>query len=82
MKLSEFILLNEEEKKRTVMNDAVALATRTSPGNLIFLFQMADYYVEAYCNVADNTIEEYCILPDTNSIRHYLECIEIGDLLN
>lgn len=82
MKLSEFIVLNEAEKKRAVMNNAVALATRTSPGFLIFLFQIEDYYVEAYCNIADKTVEEYCVLPDTNAIRHYLEFIQIDDLLN
>lgn len=81
MKLSEFIVLNETEKKNAVMNNAVALATRTSPGFVIFLFQIESYYVETYCNVEDKTIEEYCILPDTNAIRHYLECIPIHHLL-
>jgi hypothetical protein len=82
MKLSEFIVLNHAEKKCAVMNNAVALATRTSPGLVIFLFQINDYYVEAYCNVADKRVEEYCILPDTNAIRHYLEAMPIDDLLN
>ena len=82
MKLSEFIVLNHAEKKCAVMNNAVALATRTSPGLVIFLFQIEDYYVEAYCNAADNRVEEYCVLPDTNAIRHYLEAMPIDDLLN
>lgn len=82
MKLSEFIALNEAEKKQAVLNDAVALATRTSPGLVIFLFQMEDYYVETYCNTTSKLIEEYCVLPDTNAIRHYLENIRIDDLLN
>lgn len=82
MKLSEFIVLNEAEKKRVVMNNAVALATRTSPGLIIFLFQIKDYYVEAYCNTSDKSIAEYRVLPNTNSIRHYLELIPIDDLLN
>lgn len=79
MKLSEFIVLNEVEK-RAVMNNAVALAKRTSPGQVIFLFQVESYYVEAYCNTEANRVEEYCILPDTNAIRHYLEFIVIDDL--
>lgn len=82
MKLSEFIVLDVAEKKRAVMNNAVVLATRTSPGQVVFLFQIEDYYVEAYCNEADKSVEEYCILPDTNAIRHYLEFIKIDDLLN
>jgi hypothetical protein len=82
MKLSEFILLNEGEKKCTVMNNAVALAQRTYPDVIVFLFQLDSYYVEAYCNKANNTIDEYRVLPDTNSIRHYLDAIPINDLLN
>jgi len=82
MKLSEFILLNEEGKKCAVMNNAVALAQRTYPDTVIFLFQMDNYYVEAYCNKASKAIEEYRVLPDANSIGHYLEAIPIDDLLN
>ena len=37
MKLSEFIVFNEAEKKHAVMNNAVALATRTLPGLVVFL---------------------------------------------
>ena len=82
MKLSEFILLNEAEKKWSVMNQAVPLAQRSYGDLIVFLFQLEDYYVEAYCNVADKTIEEYRVLPDTNAIRHYLEAIPIDELLN
>jgi len=82
MKLSEFIVLDEADKKQAVMNNAVALATRTSPGVIIFLFQIEDYYVEAYCNVTSKKIEEYCVLPGVNAIEHYLEAIPITDLLN
>lgn len=81
MKLSEFIVLNEAEKKRAVMSQAAALATRTSPGQIIFLFQIEDYYVEAYCNVEDKSVEQYWILPNTDAIGHYLEGISIDDLL-
>lgn len=82
MKLSEFILLNEGDKKYAVMNNAVALAQGTYPGLVIFLFQLEDFYVETYCNIADKTIQEYRVLPDTNAIKHYLEAIPIDDLLN
>jgi len=82
MKLSEFILLDEVDKKSAVMNSAVALAQRTYPDVIIFLFQLDDYYIETYCNIANKTIEEYRVLPDTNAIGHYLEAIRIDDLLN
>lgn len=82
MKLSEFILLNEEDKKTAVMNNAVALAQRTYPTVIIFLFQMEYFYVEAYCNITTRAIDEYRVLPDTNAIEHYLDAIQIDDLLN
>lgn len=82
MKLSEFIVLNEADKKRAVATNAVALAKRTSPGLVIFLFQIEDYYVEAYCNTTVNKVEKYCVLPNTNAIRDYLDVIPIDDLLS
>lgn len=82
MKLSEFILLSEAEKKWLVTHQAAPLAQRTYPHLIVFLFQLEDYYVEAYCNVADKTIDEYRVLPDTNAIRHYLDAIPIDELLN
>jgi hypothetical protein len=82
MKLSEFILLNEKEKKCAVMNNAVALAQRIYPDIIVFLFQLDNYYIEAYCNKASKAIEEYRVLPDANAIGHYLEAISINDLLN
>ncbi|HEY8893782.1 MAG TPA: hypothetical protein VIM79_03175 [Niastella sp.] len=82
MKLSEFILLSEEDKKSAVMNNAVALAQRTYPDIVVFLFQLDYYYIEAYCNKASKAIEEYRVLPGANGISHYLEAIPIDDLLN
>jgi len=82
MKLSEFIVLNEAEKKHAVMNYAVPLASRTFPGFVIFLFQLGDYYVEAYCNDRNKAIEEYCVLPGVDAIGHYLQAITIDGLLS
>ena len=82
MKLSEFILLNEKDKKFAVMKNAVALAQRTYPDTVIFLFQLDNYYIETYCNKSSRAIEEYRVLPDLNAISHYLEAIPIDDLLN
>lgn len=53
MRLSEFILLNEQEKKSTVLHRGVLLAKRSSFGSMVFLFQLGSYYVEAYCNPAN-----------------------------
>jgi hypothetical protein len=82
MKLSEFILLNEEDKRYAVMNNAVALAQRSYPDFIVFLFQLDAFYVEAFCSKTDRSIQEYRALPDANAISHYLEAIPIDDLLN
>jgi hypothetical protein len=81
MKLSEFILLNEADKKRSVMQKGVLLAKRTYPHLIVFLFQLENYYIETYCNVLSKAIEEYRILPDTDALRPYLEAIPLDDLM-
>ncbi|HNP22125.1 MAG TPA: hypothetical protein PKM63_16160 [Panacibacter sp.] len=82
MKLSEFMLLDEAGKRITVINNGIPLASITNPGFIIFLFQMENFYVETYCNTSDNSIEEYRVLPGTNSLKRYLDAIPIDDLLN
>jgi hypothetical protein len=82
MNLSEFVLLSEGEKKWQLMNNGVALAKRVFQHTIIFLFQLEDYYVEAYCNVEDKKIREFRILPGIDAIGHYLEAIPIDELLN
>ncbi|WP_244883949.1 hypothetical protein [Niastella koreensis] len=64
------------------MSKAVALAQRTYPDIIVFLFQLDHYYIEAYCNKTSKAIEEYRVLPDTNAIGHYLEALSIDDLIN
>ncbi|QEC66950.1 hypothetical protein FRZ67_06425 [Panacibacter ginsenosidivorans] len=82
MKLSEFILLNEADKKKSVMQEGVLLAKRTYPDSIVFLFQLENYYIETYCNTANKVIEEYRVLPGIDALRPYLEAIPIDDLLN
>jgi hypothetical protein len=82
MRLSEFILLNEDEKKSTVFHEGVCLAQRTSFDSIVFLFQLGSYYVEAYCNPANKEIEEYIMFDNTDVLNPYLEGIPIDNLLN
>ena len=82
MKLSEFILLNEEDKKWSVLHQGVLIAKRTIRDSMVFLFQLENYYIETYCNIANKTIEEYRVLPDMNALHPYLETIPIDDLIN
>jgi hypothetical protein len=82
MRLSEFILLNEDEKKSTVLHEGVLLAKRSSFESMVFLFQLGSYYVEAYCNPANKAIEEYRMFENTDILTPYLEAIPIDSLLN
>jgi hypothetical protein len=82
MRLSDFILLNESEKKTTVLYQGVLIAKRSYPDSMIFLFQLENYYVEAFCNPANRAIEEYRVFESLNLLSPYLESIPIDGLLN
>jgi len=82
MRLSEFILLNEQEKKSTVLHKGVLLAKRSSFESMVFLFQLGNYYVEAYCNPADKSIEEYRMFDNIDILNPYLEAIPLDSLLS
>ena len=82
MRLSEFILLNEDEKKMTVLHQGVLLAKRSSFESMVFLFQLGSYYVEAYCNPGNKAIEEYLMFENIDVLKPYLEAIPIDKLLN
>ncbi len=81
MKLSDFIMLGEAEKKFTVLQEGVAIARRNEIDRLVFLFHLGNYYVEAYCNPENKAIEEYVVFDDTKWLTPYLEAIHIENLL-
>lgn len=82
MRLSEFILLSENEKKSAVLHQGVLVAKKNTPDSMVFLFQLADYYVEAYCNPANKAIEEYWMFASIEVLKPYWEDISLDDLLN
>ena len=82
MRLSDFILLNEDEKKKTVLHKGVLIAKRDSFDSMVFLFQLGSYYVEAFCNPANKAIEEYRVFDNIDLLNPYLETIPIDGLLN
>jgi hypothetical protein len=82
MKLSDFILLNEEEKKLTVLHEGVLIGKRIHTDCLVFLFQMDSYYVETFCSLQKRSIEEYRVFDNTKPLAPYLEAIPIDDLMN
>ena len=82
MRLSEFILLNEQEKKSTVLLRGVLLAKRSTFESMVFLFQVGSYYVEAYCNPENKAIEEYRMFDNIEVLSPYLDAIPLDSLLS
>ena len=81
MKISDFIMLNEEQKKVIVLHEGTLIAKRNNYEHFIFLFQMDNYYVETWCNFNNKKIEEYRIFDNVASLEPYLEAIVIDDIL-
>ena len=81
MRLSHFILLSEEEKKKTVLHEGILLAKRDVEDCKIFLFGLSDYYVELFCNRQSKAVEEYRAFGDTRFLSPYLKTISLDDLL-
>ncbi len=82
MKLSDFILLSEKEKKWTVLHQGVLVGKRSSNEYKVFLFQLEGFYVETFCNTENKAIEEYRVFGNTQPLQPYLQGIPLDDLLN
>lgn len=80
MRLSDFILLSEKEKKQIVYYQGVPLAKREYDDYKIFLFQLQNFYVETYCNKQSKAIEEYRVFGDTQFLQPYLQGIPLDGL--
>ena len=80
MKLSEFILLNEYDKKQRLLHEGILIGKRISDEQIIFLFQLASFYIEVYCNLFDKNVEEYLAFEGITPLQPYLEAIQIDHL--
>lgn len=81
MKLSDFIMLNEEQKKRIVLHEGVLIGKRKRSGSIIFLFQLQNFYVETFCNTETKSATGYRVFTHPRLLEPYLENIIIDDLL-
>lgn len=81
MRLSEFILLDEQQKKETVLHLGVLIAKRQQEQHMIFLFQLDYYYVETWCSFKNRSILEYRVFENTTALSPYLQAISINGLL-
>jgi hypothetical protein len=82
MKLSDFILLNEKEKKLTLLHLGVLVGKRQFQDQMVFLFQLDSYYVETYCNVLSKAVEEYRVSHNISTLTPYLESISLEGLVH
>lgn len=82
MRLSDFILLDHEEKKLAVLHKGVLIGKRKTHLSMIFLFQVRGFYVETFFDITNKDIKEFRIFDHTKLLQPYLESIEIDDLLN
>jgi hypothetical protein len=82
MKLSEFIVLDEQHKKQVVLHQGVLIGKRSNYDHIVFLFQLNNYYVETYCHKEEKKIVEYQAFEHIDLLAPYLENIPINELLN
>ncbi len=82
MKLSDFILLSEKEKRHAVLSQGVLLAKRQTASTVTFLFDVESFYVEACFNAKNKDIEEFRMFDSARLPQLYLDSIQLGDLLN
>jgi hypothetical protein len=80
MELSDFIMLDGEEKKLLVLHEGVLIAKRKEPESMIFLFQLDKFYVETFCNTETKDVTQYRVFEHTRLLQPYLENIAIDDL--
>lgn len=82
MKLSDFILLPQEEKIGTVLHQGVLIAKRKSALQMVFLFQLEEFYVETFCNRENKKVEEFRMFDWQHPPTPYLDAISLDGLLN
>jgi len=82
MELSDFIMLNEEEKKLAVLHRGILVAKRNNSTHLFFLFQIDRFYVETSCRIETKAIEGYKTFYHMKLLEPYLETIAIDELLS
>jgi hypothetical protein len=80
MRLSDFIVLNEEEKKFTVLHRGVLISKRKARQYIVFLFQLDGFYVEMFCNTQTKVVLQYRAFAHTGLLHPYLEAIAIDGL--
>jgi hypothetical protein len=82
MKLSEFILQENDKKKSALLHLGILIGKRKNDHQQVFLFQMDNYYVEALFNLKNKEVQEYRATCNLNVLNPYLQAIEINGLFS
>lgn len=80
MRLSEFIMLDSEEKEIVMLHEGVLIGKRQVPDTMVFLFQLYNFYVETFCDRASKQVSMYRVFDQTKLLQPYLETIVIDDV--
>jgi len=81
MTLSAFIDLSAEQKRSMVVKHGAPLAKWSNADYKVFLFQLAQFYVETYCCKKSKEVHEYRVIPGPEQLSYYLDGISIDRLL-
>jgi hypothetical protein len=81
MKLSDFILLTEEQKRLIVLHAGVLVGKRFNEDYYVFLFQLEGFYVEVFCNLSDKKVFEYRAYTEVGQLKPYLNSIDLQGLI-
>ncbi len=80
MKLSEFIVLDQDEKIHAVFHTGILIGKRNNFDCKVFLFQLDAIYVEMFCNIDTRQVDEFRFFNNPNGLTPYLQLIPIGDI--
>lgn len=81
MKLSEFIVLTQEEKIHTVVHGGVLIGKRNNYDCKVFLFQVDEIYVEMFCNIDTRQVDEFRFFQNPNGLKPYLNRISLDGIV-
>lgn len=78
MTQSEFCLLDDSSKGKTLLHYGVSLLNRVYAGLHIYLYKLDRFYVEVYFNPKYEMIQGFRAFEDDESLQPYLATIDIS----
>ena len=81
MKLSQFIMLNEQEKTQVLMCEGILVGKQKELPMIRFLFQMDAFYVTMYCDSSSKQVKEFTAFTDTGLLQSFLDQISLNGIV-